>query len=246
MDYKPELILVPHHELSYDEADRKDVNSFRVEEIKNFTKAQSVLYARAIGLQETGMSVNEVALLYDLLEKAQTKKETLNIVELGRNYGCSTRLFVQHVVRHGGLFQSWDLKHWGNLQETFRNQGFEVINPMNLPKEDYVMIGEKYRCEILTADSIKTDIPNKERWVDFLLIDTEHGLENALGEYMRWRQYLKAGAFIAFHDLVIPGVQRAIDIAKEVELVTCGERIAREWQNERVDGFGISVLEWKG
>lgn len=237
--YKPELIKVPHHELTYAEADRRDVNSFRVEEIRNFNKAQSVLYARATGLKETGMSVNEVGLLYDLLEK----KGACNIVELGRNFGTSTRLFIQHVIRHGGYFESLDLRHWGNLEETFINQGFEV-RPSG---DDYILeTCDRLIAHIRISDSIKTHIKNENRWVDFLLIDTEHGLENALGEYMRWRQYLKSGAFIAFHDLCIPGVARAIEIVKEVELVTCGDRIIREWQNERVDGYGVSILEWKG
>lgn len=242
MSYQPELILVPHHELSYDERDYRDVNSYTIEEIRKFDKAAAVTYARAKGLQETGMSQNEIGLMFDLLEKKQSR----NVVELGRNFGCSTRLFVQHVVRHGGTFQSWDLKHWGNLKETFANQGFKIGE--NKPHEgDYQLeFSSGALIQIRVADSIKTHIENESRWVDFLLIDTEHGIENALGEYMRWRQYLNSGALIAFHDSTLPGVARSIELAKEIELSTCGERIVREWQNERVDGFGVAVLEWKG
>ena len=245
--YTPELILVPHHELSYDESDRRDVFSFTVEEIKKFTKAQAVFYARATGLLETGMSPNEIALMYDLLEK----KKACRIVELGRNFACSTRLFVQHVLRHGGSFQSWDLKHWDRVKESFETQGFGIKQAQKGPSwvspEDYALFdGERKIADIRVADSIKTHIEDESRWVDFLLIDTEHGIENALGEYMRWRQYLNAGAYIAFHDSTLPGVLRSIELVKEIELATCGERIIREWQNERVEGFGVTVLEWKG
>lgn len=237
--HTPELVIVPHHELSYDENERRDASSFTVEEISKFDKHQAVLYARATGFPETGMSPNEIGLMYDCLEK----KGRCNIVELGRNFGCSTRLFIQHVVRHGGTFESWDLKHWGNLKETFAAQGFGIGNE----GEDYGLLhAGRLIAEIKIADSIKTDIKNKERWVDFLLVDTEHGLENALGEYMRWRQYLNAGCFVAFHDYVIPGVKRAIEVVKEVEALTCGDRIIREIQNERLDGFEIDILEWKG
>lgn len=250
MDYKPELILVPHHELSYSEEERRDVNSFTIDEIRKFDKAAAVFYARATGLQETGMSPNEIGLMFDLLEK----KKRCNIVELGRNFGCSTRIFVQHVVRHGGSFQSWDLKHWGNLEETWANQGFEVTRILKEGRHienghDYSLRipgAEERTALIRIADSVKTHIEDESRWVDFLLIDTEHGLENALGEYMRWRQYLNSGAIIAFHDSTLPQVARAIELAKEVEVSTCGERIIREWHNERVEGFGLAALEWKG
>lgn len=238
MIYKPELVIVPHHELSYLEEDRKDVNSFTVDQIRAFNKAQAVLYSRAIGLPETGMSVNEVALLYDLLEK----KGACTIVELGRNYGTSTRLFVQHVVRHGGYFESWDLRHWGNLKETFIKQGFDVVDE----GEDYLLkIGDRLIARMKIAHSIKSDIQNQDRWVGFLLIDSEHGLDNILPEYCRWREYLQSGAYIACHDFCIPAVARGIEIIKELESNFEG-RIEKEYQNERVDGFGISILQWKG
>jgi hypothetical protein len=207
MNYKPELVLVPHHELDYSEAARRDVRSYTIDEIRKFDKQAAVHYARAVGLQETGMSQNEIGLMFDLLEKRSGPgKRPLKIVELGRNFGCSTRLFVQHVVRHGGTFQSWDLKHWGDVEQTFEAQGFKVTRQLRDGVQeagvfDYTLsvgedFGTKHRevARIRVADSIKTHIEDESRWVDFLLIDTEHGIENALGEYMRWRQYLNAGA----------------------------------------------------
>jgi hypothetical protein len=61
---------------------------------------------------------------------------------------------------------------------------------------------------------------------------------------MRWREYLKSGSFIAFHDASLPAVARAIDIVKEVEAPFDG-RLAKEYINERVDGFGIHIFRWK-
>ena len=245
--HMPELIVVPHHELSYDETLRRDVRSYTLAEIRGFDKQAANFYARATGLQETGMSVNEIALLYDLLEK----KGKCNIVELGRNFGTSTRLFLQHVLRHGGWFESWDLKHWGNLEDTFAAQGFVVNRMQHAKTDDYdyglsVPGAKENLAAIRVANSVMTDIEDKSRWVDFLLIDTEHGIENALGEYMRWRNYMNSGSFVAFHDSSLPGVMRAIEIIKETEASTCGNRLVREWKNEREDGFGVAVLEWLG
>lgn len=243
---RPELILVPHHELSYDEADRREIGTFTVEEMKNFDKVKAVLYARAMGFPETGMSQNEVGLLYDLLEQKKPKQ----IVELGRNYGCSTRILLQYVVRHGGYLESWDLKHWGNLEQSFADQGF-VVNRFQqalTDDHDYTLTLPDATAPIAAcrvADSMKTNIETTERWVDFLLIDTEHGLENALGEYMRWRHYLKSGSIIAFHDSTLPAVARAIELAIEVESDFDG-RLAKQYRNERIEGFGLEALEWKG
>lgn len=237
-----ETILVPHHDLSYNEADRRHVDSFTVEEIRKFDKQTAVHYARAVGLKETGMSVNEVGLLYDMLEK----KGPCSILELGRNYACSTRLFLQHVVRHGGTFQSWDLKHWGNVEESFKNQGFSIAR--QTADDNYsIHDGNKKVADIMIKNSRYSPITPEERWIDFLLIDTEHGIEDALGEYMRFRHYLRSGAMVAFHDSTLPGVVRAIEVAKEVEEMTCpgAGRICREYKNERVDGYGIQILEWK-
>ena len=243
---QPELVMVPHHELSYDESAIPDVSSFSVREIKGFTKQEAVNYARARGLQETGMSPNEIGLLYDLLEAKRPKY----VVELGRNFGCSTRILLQYCVRYGAYMESWDLKHWGNVEETFKNQGFDVNRLQHAAKEefDYTLAipgNPQNIAAIRVADSMKTNIGEVERFVDFLLIDTEHGLENALGEYMRWRPYLRSGSIIAFHDSELPAVARAIDLAIEVESDFNG-RILKRYKNERIEGFGLEALEWKG
>ncbi len=242
-----ELIKAPHAELPYEQ---KHISNFKNHDWKNpktalQAKEDAVLFARASGFKETGMSVNEVALMYDLLELKRPRV----IVELGRNYGCSTRLFMQHVIRHGGYLQSWDLKHWPGFIETMGENGYEFSE---FPNGNYGLISKEpdASIEIKIAHSIKTPIcstnPGDDRFVDFLLIDTEHGLENALGEYMRWREYLRSGCIIAFHDSELPAVKRAIDICIEVEGVGGRERLVRRYDNERIDGFGVTLLEWGG
>lgn len=252
-----ETILIPHAELSYE--DNRPIENYKNFDWSKGTKADANLFARATGFKETGMSVNEIALLYDMLEK----KGACNIVELGRNYGCSTRLFIQHVIRHGGSLQSWDLKHWDGFIEKMRENGYNFGEfKENHAGTDEITYGPLHvqsginalRCnvQLKVADSMKTPIvspkENDDRFVDFLLVDTEHGLEHALGEYMRWRNYLCAGAMVAFHDSTLPGPKRAIEIIKEVEEMASpgAGRLVREYVNERVDGYGVQVLEWKG
>ena len=240
----PPVVMVPHHDLCYDDTNRKTAVEYTIEEIKQFDKAQAVKYARCAGFPETGMSQNEVGLIYDLLEKKQPKY----ILELGRNFGVSTRIFLQHAVRHPGVFlESWDLKHWGNVKETFAIQGFHAQSMMTGPG-DYglsLVFGGPVVANMRIANSMKTNIGEVDGFIDFLLIDTEHGLENAIGEYMRFRQYMRSGCIIAFHDADLPAVHRAIEMAIEVES-DFGGRIQKHYINERHDGFGIEMLEWKG
>jgi cephalosporin hydroxylase len=236
-----ETVTIPHANLSYE--DRRHISFYKDFDWSKSTKEDAVHFARCTGFKETGMSVNEIALLYDLLEKRRPRK----IVELGRNFGCSTRIFLQYVLRHGGVLSSWDLKHWDGFIEGMAENGYVFVP---VPEtEDFVMLPKEGEADcpvnIRVAHSIKTPVPYDEK-VDFLLIDTEHGLEHALGEYMRWREYLNSGCMIAFHDSTLPGPARAIEIVKEVESAGDRHRIIREYVNERVDGYGIQVLEWKG
>lgn len=233
-----EIVVIPHAELSYE---RKDISCFKDFDWSKATKADSVGFAQCWGFIETGMSVNEIALIYDLLEKFKPK----NIVELGRNYGCSTRIFLQHIIRNGGTLDSWDLKHWPGFIEIMANNDY-VFEQNGVPGE-YIFKGEA-TCRLRVAHSVRTPVPEyiDKEGVDFLLIDTEHGITNALPEYCRWREYLHSGSLVAFHDSTLRGPKRAIEIVKEIEEADFSDRIIREYVNERIDGFGVHVLEWKG
>ena len=236
-----ETIVIPHADLPYE---RRHISDFKGMDWSKATKWDAVSFARASGFKETGMSVNEVALLYDCLEIRKPRR----ILELGRNYGTSTRLFLQHIIRHGGALNSWDLKHWDGFLETMAENGYDFTR---IPNEQYVAEWVKRStvpdafAYLEVAHSMKSSIDYNAQ-IDFLLIDTEHSTANALYEYGRWRNYMGGGAMIAFHDSSLPGVARAIEIIKEVEEAESPGRIAKEYINERIDGFGITVLEWKG
>ena len=219
---------------NFNHTDRRHISYFKGFDWLNASKEDAVHFARATGFKETGMSLNEVALLCECLELKKPK----SIVELGRNYGTSTRLFVQHVIRHGGIVESWDWKHWPGFIEIMTENGY----PLNSDASTDLPNGAAVYLK--TADSIKSPI-HPEFTVDFLLIDTEHSIEDALGEYMRWRRYLQGGAMIAFHDSSLSQVARAIEIVKEVEGWGGRDRIWREWVNEHIDGFGVHILELK-
>ena len=241
----PEQIVVPPCGLDYEK--RMAISEFKgLDWKKDGTKELAVQFSRATGFKETGMSVGEVALLYDCLELMGPG----HIVELGRNYGTSTRLFIQHVLRHGGSLESWDLKHWDGFLDGMEAIGYSFMERNGAQDYELVHVDgagglPEGAVRLKVAHSITTPTGRDDRFVKFLLIDTEHGLEHALGEYMRWREYLQSGAYVAFHDFGLPAVARAVELVKEVELSHEG-RISKEFVMEQPDGFGISVLRWGG
>jgi len=241
-----ETVLIPSPQMTYE---RKYIEYFKDFDWSTATKEDCVQFAQAFGFPETGMSVNEIALIYDILEAKRPKI----IVELGRNYGCSTRISLQYIIRHGGTLYSWDLKHWPGFIQKMNENGYSFVgcddedtfvgkwiatDGSNLPGNVWLRVAHSIKAPVWRDIELNG--------VDFLLIDTEHGLEHALGEYMRWREYLKAGSFVAFHDSELAGPKRAIEMVKEVEANNYGDRLIREYKNEHIDGFGIHVLEWKG
>lgn len=233
-----ETIKVPSPQMTYE---RKYIDYFKGFDWSKATKEDSVQFAQAFGFPETGMSVNEIALIYDVLEA----KKPRVIVEIGRNYGCSTRIFLQYLIRHpevGAYLESWDLKHWPGFIEKMNENGYK------LEADVVTKIGQTGSVFLRTAHSLKapvTDIIDKEGW-NFLLIDSEHGIQHPLSEWMRFREYLRGGSIVAFHDSTLSGVKRAIEIIKEVEASEFGDRFQYEYINEHIDGFGVCCLELKG
>ncbi len=243
--------VVHIHEKAADvSVEQPHIDTFIGRDPRTFTRKDAVCFARASGLRETGMSVNEIALLYDLLEEFKPR----SIVELGRDFGTSSRLFYQHIVRNGGRLESWDLKIHPEIitGKAFARSWGPVTN---IPTEDSHILeygmpyyGDGYQLIFNVAHSIKSPVRDPatklefpisvEPFIDFLLIDTEHSTWDALGEYARWRHYLHGGALVAFHDSNLPNVRRAIDIVHELE----GSRITDTWEPSHADGFGVHVL----
>jgi hypothetical protein len=87
------------------------------------------------------------------------------------------------------------------------------------------------------GDSMTCDFHDK---LNVLYIDSEHGVDDALGEYMRYRRFLSDEAIVGFHDSSSCwGVREAIDIIKKID--------GLEYLTG-VDGFcaGIEFYKLKG
>jgi len=211
-----QTILIPNPNLPYEQKSWKEYMGW---DWTVASKADAVYFARCNDFRETGMSVNEAALLYEGMEMV---KPNPTVLELGRDFGTSTRIFLQAIIRRGGELHSMDLKP-----------------PHPALVHSLEQLGLDDKVNLITADSMRIGWDKK---IDFLLIDTEHGTDNALGEYYRYRNCLEGGAIIAFHDAELPAVKRAIELVKELD----NWRFEAEYKNEVVDGFGLHLLRFVG
>lgn len=134
----------------------------------------------------------------DALDQAMKdfKGKPIIILETGMCYGTTTRYFVVKTLRDGGNFYSCEIQ--------LRDKFVAAMKDLDLWK--YI---------IPLGDSMKVC------WcaqIDFLFIDSEHALSNALGEYMRYRIFLKDRGIVGFHDSdCCKGVKEAIEIAQKID-----------------------------
>ena len=180
----------------------RDISEYKGKDISELAKHDELgwfYFAKANkGFREPGVSYQE---LYALYRGLMTKKQPLNILETGQCFGTTTRFLLCYVMKYGGNLYSCECK----------------IRP--LFKESMEELGLWDKFTTLEGNSMTFPLdPNFT--IDYLFIDSEHALEDALGEYMRYRAYLKGEAIVGFHDTeCCPGVAAAIEIANMVDVL---------------------------
>lgn len=150
---------------------------------------------------EPGVSYEELLALHTAL---MTEKRPLTILETGQCFGTTTRFFLVYVLKYGGELYSMEFKVREPFQKAMKELG----------------LADKFNTIAGNTMTVPWDKP-----VDFLFIDSEHCITDALGEYMRYRVFLKQGGIVGFHDSEICyGVRRTIDLINseidELELIS--------------------------
>ena len=111
-------------------------------------------------------------------------------------FGVTTRYFVIKKLRDGGEHYSCEIKIRDKFKEAMESLGlWDKVN----------VLGDSMFCDW-------------DKKIDFLFIDSEHGLSDALGEYMRYRRFLSDQAIVGFHDTDICwGVNKAIEVIQQID-----------------------------
>lgn len=150
--------------------------------------------------KEPGISWDELYALYEAIKVFGNRP--IVTFETGMCFGTTTRFFALRNKKFGRKHYSCEIK----IREPF--------------KEAMIKLGLWEYVTVL-GDSMLTPFDDK---IDFLYIDSEHGVVDALGEYMRFRRYLKDEAVVGFHDTdSCWGVREAIGIIMgfdKIKLVT--------------------------
>ena len=164
-------------------------------------------FAKAnLTFKEPGISYDELLALYEAL---MTFKRPITILETGQCLGTTTRFFTVYTIKYGGHHYSCEIKQ----RELFVN----AMKDLGL-YDKFTTLGNSMKAPW-------------DKDIDFLFIDSEHCITDALGEYMRFRVYLKQGGIVGFHDTdTCYGVRRAIDIIlneiDDLELVSKADNTA--------------------
>ena len=165
------------------------IDTFRDFDWKDSTIQDWVRFAGAGPVPEPGLATYEAVVMAEALELYG--RQPITILELGKCYGHSTRLFLGKTLRDGGELHSCELK----VREHFRGK----------------MIDLGYWQHIHLHEQLSQTI----EWqgpLDFLFIDTEHAYEDAMGEFKHFYPHLTGLKLVAFHDTeMAPGVIRAVD-----------------------------------
>ena len=163
---------------------------------KNATNEDIIRFAKTTDFPEGGIQMSECWALIKALES--TGGRPLTIFETGMCYGCTTRIFIAWTLKYGGSVYSAELNLRPLFQQKMEEAGYwQYVHPMG------------------NSRHVNWD---KDTPIDFLFIDSEHALEDALGEYMKFRIYVPDNGTVGFHDYSnCPGVKMAVDIASFVD-----------------------------
>jgi hypothetical protein len=182
--------------------ERGSIMDFKDFDWKNATHDDMISFAKTLDFPEPGITHNECRALIKALES--TGGCPLTILETGMCYGTTTRIFIAWTLKYGGSVSSAEIVVRPLFEQKMKEAGYwQYVN----------VIGNSRYC----------DWP-REKTLDFLFIDSEHALDDALGEYMRFRVYCKQYAVVGFHDYEnCPGVTMAVDICSFVD---CLEQVS--------------------
>jgi len=194
--------------------EKKTLLDFKGMDFTSLSLEDRIAFSVAQGVSETGMQPDELIAMNDALSMLEPNP---TILELGQCTGTSTRFLLTYVLSHSGTLHS--------IEQNLRRDFFDAMVDLGL--------WDKFTTYVNNTQTI-----HWQGGIDFLLIDTEHTIADALGEYCRFRGFLNKHAIIGFHDAwEIPGVRRAIEIVQEIDEI---KEIAR---SPRGVGFGIRLFK---
>jgi len=189
----------------------EDIIKYKGTDWKNMPVADWFHFAKAnLTFREPGVSYDELFALYTAL---MTQKRPMTILETGQCLGTTTRFFVLYTQKYGGHHTSCEIKRRELYVNAMKELGLE---------DKYTTIGNSMRAPW-------------DKHIDFLFIDSEHCITDALGEYMRFRVFLDNNSIVGFHDS-----ENCIGVTRTIEIITNEvDDLELVSKSENVGGAGV-------
>lgn len=165
----------------------------------------------------THLTLKERILLYKM---AKAIPSNAIVVEIGSYIGSSSCFIAKGLKGDGKLIC---IDTWGNhyMKYDARDTDADVRDTY----KEFVVNTRAYRTKIIEIRKWSTeaiqDIKNITKQIDFLFIDGDHNYEAVKKDWDLYKNLLKYGSFVAFHDTEwADGVQRVIkeDVSNKAEL----------------------------
>jgi cephalosporin hydroxylase len=155
--------------------------------IENSTLVNTAMSMGAIQVPE------ELAQLVDFVEKLKP----VNVMEIGAESGATFFLWCQ-LASGLKLSVDWPCGASGS---------WKYVDHLALQERTNTMLSWGDGICIVTGDSHSADVRSKVNAIlknlklDFLFIDGDHSYEGVKADYRNYREFVKPGGFIAFHDI---------------------------------------------
>jgi hypothetical protein len=168
-------------------------------DLRSLTLEERIAFSKTTDFPEPGVSELELKAIQVSLD--YFGKLPIRILETGMCFGTTTRFFLTHILKYGGELHTVEFQ----IREPFEQK----MNEMGL-----------WNKIIVHNEDTRDMYWNPSHLIDFLFIDSEHAISDALGEYMRFRHFLNGNAIVGFHDsMCCWGVRRAIEMIHEIDVL---------------------------
>lgn len=213
------------------------------ENIKSPTEAVELAMSFFYGPKIRGMNINIVP--------AQIREEIISLVE--KVQSTESKVFLEIGTATGGTLFLWS---------EFLPKDATIISidlPFGKYGAGYLSVKEKFyrsfaqanqKIELLIGDSHTKDIRQQlesvlnGRMIDFIFIDGDHTYEGVKSDFYDYKNYVKNGGHIAFHDIYENEKDTSFGTNKFWQEIKSGFKYEEYIKPNRAkDGSGIGVLE---
>lgn len=164
------------------------------------------------------ISKESAQILYDFVKRTNPKRT----IETGLGFGVSALIISQALQENGGGLHTAIDPHQHGLR-------FKGIGVLNIERAGF---NQTFRFYPAFAYQILPQLLQAGERFDFAFIDGSHLFDHVIADFLYIDKMLNVDKYVAFDDLWLPGVRRAVNFIlrnRAYELVPISSRAAPKW-----------------